>query len=57
MIFIKEQSLNKAWRNAVKELIENGYTPQDNRFTMFIDYGQILRVDEEKAIKILALKQ
>ena len=32
MIFIKEQSLNKIWRKAIKELIENGYTPQDNRF-------------------------
>ena len=32
MIFIKEQSLNKVWRTAVKELMENGYTPQDKRF-------------------------
>ena len=52
MIFIKEKSLNKIWRNAVKELIENGYTPQDNRFLKMesmaieIDDPKIEDIDE-----------
>lgn len=52
MIFIKEQCLNKIWRKAVKELMENGYTPQDNRFikmesmTIEIENPKIEDIDE-----------
>ena len=46
MIFIKEQSLNKTWKKTVKELLENGYTPQDNRFIKMESI--VIEIDDPK---------